>query len=157
MKKSNVQYSYPLEKVSRKLTLRKNTASDKLRLAIKGEDPITLEKDIARYMGTMKRTYLIKGVGAVERDYLFIRFNKRSTALSAEERAAQTLFGNCAKLRAHWKYSVEDAVKASQAWQDNRTIQGVSPYGKTFTQWTFLVAAAVLDAGGTITSPFPNA
>lgn len=157
MKKSNVQYSYPLEKVSRKLTLRKNTASDKMRVAVEGGAPITLDKDVARYMGTMKRTYIIKGVGTVERDYLFIRFNKRSTQPDAEELAARALFANNSKLRKHWKHSVEDAVKASQAWQNSQTIQGVSPYGKTFTQWLYYVAAEVLDNGGTITSPFPNA
>lgn len=155
-KYGRVQYAFPVESISRKLTLRRNTASDKISVATE-DGKVKLDKEVSRYIGTGVRSKKVNGIGIVKENYVFVRFNKRSTSLSQEEQASQTYFGNASKLSTKWRKDLTTITTIMQVYNNGYSRKGVESLGKTLRQFVFNVALEVLMDGGTIDSAWPNA
>lgn len=148
-----IEYAYPIESMSRKMTLRRNTASD-LTIVKSGEYPVMIKKEVARYFGGGVRETFIKGLGAVKKNYVFIRFNKRNSEPSTDELAARTAFGTAAQVVNAWRKNIAQFSKIKTAWDANATVKGYNPIGHTLHQWLFLIALALIGAGESTTN-FP--
>lgn len=151
-KYGKIAFAFPIESVSRKLTLRKNTASTMLNVG--GGHTIT--KEIARYMGAGVRTNWLNDVGAVKKNFFFVRLNARTSAVTADELAMRTLFGNASKLSARWQQDLASIADQKNAFDNHLPRKGVTSYGMSARQFRFKVAIAVLEDGGTTESPWPT-
>lgn len=151
MANPTIGYAYFVEDVSRKFTLRKNKCSQNNAYGVYTATP-------AKYMGGAQRKDRRFGYGIAKKNYMFLRFNPRSTAVTAEERQQRTNFGVAAKLRAAWNQDLAVVTQMLSAWQNptNGTASGVAKLGYTFKGWLFAVAYAVVNDGGSETSPWPG-
>lgn len=157
MAKDLIKFAYPVESVQRKMTLRKNTASDVVSLSTGDGRVVALSKPVSRYMGAQVRTQSVKGLGIVKSNVLFVRFNKRSTPVTEDELAARLVFGKMSKLAKYWlKTSLQDTSAAREDYMNGNSVLGVNPYGRTFYGYVRGVAHAQIAAGGTITDHWPN-
>ena len=77
--KPSIKYAYFVENVSRKFTLRKNKCSQNNTYGNFTADP-------TRYMGGAIRTNKRFGYGIETKNVMFLRFNPRSTPVTADER-----------------------------------------------------------------------
>lgn len=148
-----IEYAYPIESMSRKMTLRRNTASDETTVK-SGELPVIIKKEVSRYFGGGVRESFIKGLGTVKKNYVFIRFNKRNSEPSADELSARATFGNAAQVVQGWRKNLAQATKIKDAWDNNATVHDLNPVGHTLYQWLFLIAYAMIEAGES-TNNFP--
>ena len=98
------------------------------------------------------------GYGLVEKNVMFLRFNPRSTAVSADEVLKRQNFGIAAKLARAWRTDLTTIQAISAAWKDesNGTAKGVAKKGYTLRGWIFAVAYAVVGDGGSATSQWPG-
>lgn len=149
--KNPIKYAYFVENVSRKFTLRKNKCSQKNTYGNFTAEP-------TRYMGGAVRNNSRFGYGMEQKNYMFLRFNPRSTPVTSDERQHQTLFATAAKLRNAWKKNLSTVAVLVQAWSDpsNGTAKGIHKLGYTFNGWLFAVAYAVVGDGGSETSQWPG-
>lgn len=149
--KPAIKYAYFVENVSRKFTLRKNKCS-----LVNTFGNFTAEP--TRYMGGAVRHNSRFGYGSEQKNYMFLRFNPRSTPVTSDERLLQTQFGTAAKLRNAWKKNLSIVTTLIQAWSDpsNGTAKGIHKLGYTFNGWLFAVAYAVVGDGGSEASPWPG-
>lgn len=149
--KSNIKYAYFVESVSRKFTLRKNTCSMPKQVGTYTTEP-------ARYMGGSVRNAVRFGVGLVQKNVMFLRFNPRSTAVSADETAARQAFSSASKAAAAWAKDLSQIARITTAWKDasNGTAHGVAKAGYTFRGWLFAVAFSYAIEGDTIPAQFPE-
>lgn len=151
-KYGKIAFAFPVESISRKMTLRKNTASSQFKVAT----GVSVEKEVARYMGAGVRTNVLNDVGVVKKNYFFVRFNKRSSAVTADEQVHRQLFGNASKLAARWKNDLTSLADQQNAYQNHLPRKGVTSYGMSGYKFRFLVAMAVLEDGGTVDSAWPR-
>ena len=142
--KMGIQYAYPLESISRKFTLRKNTASDTTKVNIAG-NKVTLKKSVSKFIGGATRQKFVKGLGYVTKNYAFIRFNKRDSAPTEGEQEARRIFGVCAQAVRAWKKDVAHLTDMQRAWNENITVKGVTTAGKTNYQYLFQIAYAMVE------------
>lgn len=156
MLKNTIQFSYPVESINRKMTLRRNTASDQTMVHSNGTS-VKVEKPVSRYMGSGERKVYRNGLGYVSTNYLFVRFNKRGTAVGADELALRLTFSNASKLKKAWTHDMAATAQAQAAFQGKEERKGISSVGKSYSGWLFQVAYEVIADGGTIESPFPAA
>lgn len=156
MSKNTIQFSYPVESINRKMTLRRNTASNGTTVYNNGTT-VRVEKPISRYMGSGERKIYRNGLGYISTNYLFVRFNKRGSDVKANEVVLRTDFGNASKLSARWKKDMATAATALQVFQNKGSRKGVSSVGLSYAGWMFQVAYAVIQDGGTTSSEFPAA
>lgn len=149
--KNPIKYAYFVENVSRKFTLRKNKCSQKNTYGKFTAEP-------TRYMGGAVRNNSRFGYGAEQKNYMFLRFNPRSTAVTQEENLLRTQFGTASKLARAWKKDLSIVVTLMNAWSDptNGSAKGVHKLGYTFPGWIFAVAYAVVQDGGSATSQWPG-
>lgn len=153
MAQPKITFAFPVESVSRKMTLRKNTASSLLNVG----NGLHVEKEIARYMGAGVRTTPVNDVGVVKKNYFFVRFNKRTSAVTADEQYQRALFGNASKLAARWKQDLASIADQLNAFKNHLPRKGVTSYGMSYYKFRFHVAMAVLEDGGTVDSAWPTA
>lgn len=151
-KYGRIAFAFPVESVSRKMTLRKNTASSTARVG--GVTSIT--KEIARYMGAGVRTKSVNDLGVVKSNYLFVRFNKRTTPVTADEQNVRQWFGKASKLAARWRQDLTSLADQLNAYKNHLPRKGVTSYGMTAQQFRFKVAYEVIVDGGTVESPWPT-
>lgn len=146
-----IKYAYFVENVSRKFTLRKNTCSQNNQFGNFVAEP-------ARYMGGAVRQNSRFGYGREQKNFMFLRFHPRSTAVSSDERLMRTQFATAAALRKKWKGNLQTVAQLVAAWGDhtNGSAQGVHKLGYTFNGWLFAVAYAVVGAGGSAASEWPG-
>lgn len=149
--KPSIKYAYFVDNVSRKFTLRKNKCSQSNTFGQFTAEP-------TRYMGGAVRNNSRFGYGMEQKNYMFLRFNPRSTAVSSDERLLQTQFGTAAKLRNAWKKDLSIVATLVNAWADptNGSAKGIHKLGYTFYGWLFAVAYAVVGDGGSESSPWPG-
>lgn len=156
MAKQTIQFSYPVESINRKMTLRRNTASDKTTISVNGAS-VSIDKPVSRYMGSGERKVYRNGLGYVHTNYLFVRFNERGTTVTADELALRMTFGNASKLATRWKKDLSTVSTSLQVYQAKGSRKGVSSVGQSYNGWMFKVAYAVIEDGGTVESEFPQA
>lgn len=146
-----IKYAYFVENVSRKFTLRKNKCSQNNTFGEFTAEP-------TRYMGGAVRNNKRFGYGLEQKNYMFLRFNPRSTAVSGEERVLRNTFSTASKLANAWKKDLSIVATLITAWNDssNGSAKGVHKLGYTFAGWLFAVAYAVVQDGGSATSPWPG-
>lgn len=150
-RKNPIKYAYFVENVSRKFTLRKNKCSQ-------GNTYGNFTAEPTRYMGGAVRQNSRFGYGNENKNYMFLRFNPRSTPVTSDERVLQTQFSTAAKLRKAWKRDLSVVATLLQAWSDpsNGSAKGIHKLGYTFNGWLFAVAYAVAGDGGSESSPWPG-
>lgn len=156
MTNASIQFAYPVESVSRKLTLRKNTASANGKVSTEN-GIVHFSKQASRFMGAGVKNNLRSLSGAEKKNYLFIRFNQRSTPVSADEIALRSAFTLSVKLAKKWAQDIVHITAIRRAWLSGETRKGVPAAGYTFRGWLTAVGYAVVADGGTIDSDFPNA
>ena len=146
-----IKYAYFVESVSRKFTLVKNKCS-------KNNTYGTFTAEPARYMGGGVRRNSRFGYGLEEKNYMFLRFNPRTSAFDTGELEHQQNFGVAAKLRKAWKANLATAAAMASAWKDpsNGTANGIAKQGYTANGWFFAVALSVVQGGGDESSPWPT-
>lgn len=154
-KYGRITFAFPIESVSRKLTLRKNTASSQMRVST-GTASVSISKQIARYMGAGVRTNVLNDVGNVKKNYFFVRMNARTSAVTADEIAQRTLFGSACKMVARWKQDLSAVADVLNSFKNHLPRKGVTSYGMSLRKFMFNVAIAVLDDGGNVSSPWPT-
>lgn len=149
--KNPIKYAYFVENVSRKFTLRKNKCSQKNTYG-------TFTAEPTRYMGGAVRQNKRFGYGLEQKNYMFLRFNPRSTAVTSDERALRAQFTTAVALRKAWKGNLQTVALLVDAWADqtNGSAKGVHKLGYTFNGWLFAVAYAVVGDGGSASSPWPG-
>lgn len=149
--KNPIKYAYFVENVSRKFTLRKNKCSQKNTYGKYTAEP-------TRYMGGAVRNNPRFGYGLEQKNYMFLRFNPRSTPVTSDEHQLRTQFATAAKLRNAWKKDLSIVATLVQAWSDpsNGSAKGIHKLGYTFSGWLFAVAYAVVGDGGSASSPWPG-
>lgn len=157
MAQPKITFAFPVESVSRKMTLRKNTASSQMRVSTGGNSSVSISKEIARYMGAGVRTQSRNDVGVVKKNYFFVRFNARTTPVTTDEQAARTLFANASRLAARWKQDLTSIADQLNAYKNHLPRKGVTSYGMTPYEFRFKVAYAVIEDGGTVDSAWPTA
>lgn len=135
----NIKFTFPVESINRKLTLRRNTASNQMKVTTESGTRVEVAKPISRYFGSGTRTRNLKGVGPVRNNYLFVRFNARTSAVSQSELEVRTRFGFCTT-RAQMLRKDLTAGQASAAnYNGGITVKGVSPYGLTYYNYLLQV------------------
>lgn len=146
MPKQKIQFTFPVESVHRKLTLRANTASDTTSVSTDA-GKVTLLKPVARYFGAGVRTIKPKGIEPIKTNYVFIRFNKRSTPVSSDETLARMRFGFCVTRAQKLRKSLSLIAYITKDYNDGAVVENVSPYGKTFYSYVLNVCIAQYDSG----------
>lgn len=151
MKRATIQFVFPVESVNRKMTLRKNTASSQVRYG-EGASRVSLQKQVSRYMGAGTRSITRKGVGTEFSNYFFCRFNKRSTAVTSDEILMRNRFGFIATWVQATRKNLSIITQVIASYNNQTTIQGINPVGKTLYQFIFLVRSTQYDGGVTTTT-----
>lgn len=146
MAKQKIQFTFPVESIHRKLTLRANTASDTTRVSTE-TGKLDIEKPVARYFGAGVRTIKPKGIEPIKTNYVFIRFNKRSTPASSDELIARQRFGFCVTRAQKLRKNLSLIVYITKDYNNGAVVENVSPYGKTFYHYVLGVCFAQFDSG----------
>lgn len=141
----NIKFQFPVESINRKLTLKKNTASSTMKVTTESGTRVAVQKPISRYFGSGTRKRLVKGVGAVYTNYLFIRFNQRSSAVSSDETLARQRFGFCTKRTQKLRKELSQIPTITANYNNGITVKNVSPYGMTLYQYILNVCFAQYD------------
>lgn len=151
--KSSINYAYFVEDVSRKFTLRKNKCTTKA-LGVTDVEPV-------RYMGGAVRTNLrfdTKAVTPVKINYMFLRFNPRSSGPSSAEIQQRQAFSSSVRAASAWLKDLAAIPNILTDWkeQSNGSIKGVAKRGYTMRGWLVAVAYAFLADGQEIPSAYPH-
>lgn len=151
--KSSISYAYFVEDVSRKFTLRKNKCSNKA-MGVTSVEPV-------RYMGGAVRANLrfdTKAVTPVKKNYMFLRFNPRSSALTADDLQRQNFFREAVQARNRWVKALADLPNILADWKEgsNGSIKGVHKRGYTMYGWLMAVAYAFKEDGADIPVSYPH-
>lgn len=146
-----IKYAYFVDNVSRKFTLRKNKCSQNNTYGEFTAEP-------TRYMGGAVRKNSRFGYGLEQKNYMFLRFNPRTSPTSSEERELRNTFTTASKLQAKWLKNLSTTAEILQDWQSvgDGSAQGVHKLGYTLRGWVFAVAYAVVQGGGTTESTWPD-
>lgn len=148
---STIKYAYFVDNVSRKFTLRKNTCSQ-----LKTVGPYTTEP--IRYMGGSVRNTTRFGVGLVQKNVMFLRFNPRTSAVSSDELLTRQAFGAASRGAAAWAKDLSQIASITAAWKDtsNGSANGVHKAGYTLRGWLFAVAFSYAILGESVPAQFPT-
>lgn len=152
----NIKFQFPVESINRKLTLKKNTASNTMKVSTESGTRVSVAKPVSRYFGSGTRKSLRKGVGAVYTNYLFIRFNPRSTAVSSDETLARQRFGFCTTRTQKLRKALSQIAAIAASYNNGATVENVSPYGMTLYQYILNVCLAQYDNNEVTTTTSPN-
>lgn len=145
-----ITYAYPIESISRKFTLRRNTASSTMRVGA-GTTRETVQKPVNRYMGGGVRRKAARGIGTIETNYMFVRFHKRSTPITQDERARQNLFTTTVKWTQQSRNNLSIIANITAAFNSDRTTLGVSSQGLDLYGFIFKVRYNQVVANPSIT------
>ena len=151
MAKASIQYSYPVESINRKMTLRRNTASYTMRVG-EGATRTSVDKRPSRYMGGGTRTVTLKNVGPVTTNYMFCRFFPRTSAYNSDELAQQRRFGFISAWVQASKKNLSIVAAMVASFNGENSVQGIYPTGLTFNHFVWLVRQEQYDNGVTSTT-----
>lgn len=154
---SNIGYTLPIEKVSRKFARRVDTASSKVASTNNtGLGVRTIKLPVRSWMGASSKEVNIFGYGIHTRNSFIVRTKGRSTVALADELAARAAFTKASK----WvTAAMKDlmAINANQSRFLNATadlskrVKGVSAQGyQTMRGWMFAIAIAIQNASETL-------
>lgn len=139
IEKSSIKYAYFIEGVSRKFTLRKNTCS-------KGVVSLgkTVRLEPTRYMGGQVRTYNRSGLGTVQKNVMFLRFNPVTAAITADQQAVRVGFTAASRRVSAWMNDLTQIPTILNAWKDDSVKKRGNVYkeGYTMRGWLFAIAMA---------------
>lgn len=152
----NIKFQFPVESINRKLTLRRNTASPTMRVSTEDGTRVAVSKPVSRYFGSGTRKRLLKGVGAVYNNYLFIRFNARATPVSSDESLARQRFGFCTTRTQKLRKALSQIPTITANYNNGVTVKNVSPYGLTIYQYILKVCLAQYDNDEVTQTTSPN-
>ena len=152
----NIKFTFPVESINRKLTLRRNTASSEMKVSTEGGVRVAVKKPVSRYFGSGTRKSLRKGVGAVYTNYLFVRFNERSTPASQDENLARARFGFCTTRTQVLRKALSQIPTINANYNNGVTVKDVSPYGLTIYQYILRVCIAQYDDDEVTQTTSPN-
>ena len=147
-----IKFQFPVESINRKLTLKKNTASKTMKVSTESGSRVSLEKPVSRYFGSGTRKRNVKGVGTLYSNYLFVRFNPRSTPVSSDETIARNRFGFCVTRTQKLRKNLTALTAAVADYNAGATVESVTPYGKTFYQYILNVCFNQFDSGEVTTT-----
>lgn len=155
--KNNLVLAYPIESVSRKFALRRETAGEKS-VSNAGDGSKSVEIPSNKFMGGMVRMRrVMTGVGKIEQfpqQLLFVKKYGRSTSLNTDEVRNRNYF---AKASAGVAHIMKDLMQLSYVQQQYRNAlndpnihpNGVSRKGYgTIRDWVFAVQYAGLKTQG---------
>ena len=143
----NIKFQFPVESINRKLTLKKNTASSTMKVSTSSGSRVSLSKPVSRYFGSGTRKSSVKGVGNVYTNYLFVRFNPRSTPVSSDETLARSRFGFCVTRTQKLRKQLSQIATIVSNYNGGAIVEGVTPYGKTLYQYILNVCFHQFDSG----------
>lgn len=152
----NIKFQFPVESINRKLTLKKNTASSNLKVTTESGTRVSVAKPVSRYFGSGTRKSVRKGVGSVYKNYLFVRFNERSTPVSSDEVLARQRFGFCVTRAQKLRKDLTAAQASAASYNNGVTVKNTSPYGMTYYQYLLLVCMVQYDNNEVTTTTSPN-
>lgn len=142
--KANIGYQPIVEEVSRKFVPRKETCS-----ASKTAGPV---QTIANgWMGGAVKTASRAGLGITKRNYLVVRANSRSSAVSNDELEARANF-KAVSIGANGIMNDLTQISRVQSMFDQasedrtKKVNGIYAYGYTMRGWVFAVQMAGLQA-----------
>lgn len=138
--KSNIAYKPMVEEVSRKFVPRKETCA-----AGGAAGPVTIES--TGWMGGAVKTLGRAGLGITKRNFLVVRQNARSSAVTADELEARALFKQVNAAAYSITHDLQQISRVQQmfiqAGEDKTKLcNGISAYGYTMKGWVFAVQYA---------------
>lgn len=149
--KNNLVLAYPIESVSRKFALRRETAGEKS-VSDAGDGSKSVEIPSTKFMGGMvRKRSVMTGTGKIEQfaqQCLFVKKYGRSTALSTDEVKARNMFADVSAGVAHIMKDLMQISYVQQQWfaalnNPNIKPNGVSRKGYgTIRDWVFAVQYA---------------
>ena len=151
--KNNLVLAYPIERVSRKFALRRDTAGAK---AVTTETSKKIEIPSTKFMGGMVRhRRVMTGTGKIEQfaqQSLFVKKYGRSTPLKADETKARSNFAKVSKAVAGLRGNLTQMSYIQTQWEKALTDPNIQPngvgrvgYGNLW-DWVFGVQYAGLKA-----------
>lgn len=148
---NKIQYAYFVDHVSRKFTLVKNKCSQNNTYGKFTAVP-------AKYMGGAVRQNSRFGYGIEKKNYMFLRFNPRSTSASSDEILARNAFGLASQGMWRWYKDLSQIATITAAWREesNGSANGVHKMGYTLKGWLFAVAYSYAIEQETIPAQFPT-
>lgn len=148
--KNKIQYAYFVDHVSRKFTLVKNKCSQNNQYGKFVATP-------AKYMGGAVRQNSRFGYGIEKKNYMFLRFNPRTSAASSDETLARQAFGLSSQAAVRWAKDLSQIATIVAAWKEpsNGSANGVHKNGYTLRGWLFAVAYSYAIEQETIPTQFP--
>lgn len=151
--KNNLVLAYPIESVSRKFALRRETAGAK---EVTTETSKKIEIPATKFMGGMvRRRSVMTGTGKIEQfaqQSLFVKKYGRSTPVGADEIKARSNFAKVSKAVAGLRVNLTQMSYIQQQWERALTDPNIQPngvgrigYGNLW-DWVFGVQYAGLKA-----------
>lgn len=149
-KLSTIGYMTPVESISRKFALRKETAGDKLIAVGSGQGKLT-----SKFFGGSVRRYYRAGSGQVMTNVLFFKKYGRITAPSVEELQNRQNFSAASKWANAAAKDISAITHNQQIWDElvadpSLSCNGVYAAGYGERAYLFAYAMSVLATGGTL-------
>lgn len=153
--KNNLVLAYPIESVSRKFALRRETAGEK-KVTDAGDGTKTVKIPATKFMGGMVRhRSVMTGTGKIEQfaqQSLFVKKYGRSTPVGANEVKARSNFAKVSTAVAGLRVNLTQMSYIQTQWKNALTDPNVQPngvgrigYGNLW-DWVFAVQYAGLKA-----------
>lgn len=138
--KANISYQPIVEEVNRKFVPKKETCSSGY-----AAGPVFVVSN--GWMGAGCRNTSRAGIGAAKRNYMVIRSNARSTALSEDEQISRATFGAVCKAVPRLMKDLTQITRIQQMYDEaakdsTKTVNGISAYGYTRKGWVMAVQYA---------------
>lgn len=165
--KNNLQLAYPIESVSRKFALRRETAGEKsVSNAGDGSKSVTIPS--TKFMGGMVHyRRVMTGIGKIEQfpqQLLFVKKYGRSTGLSTDEIRYRNIFADVSAGVAHIMKDLMQISYVQQQWMNALNDPKVHPNGvsrkgyEKIRDWVFAVQyAGRKDSADYDVNKFPGA
>lgn len=155
--KNNLVLAYPIESVSRKFALRRETAGEKS-VTDAGDGSKSVEIPSTKFMGGMVRTRkVMTGTGKIEQfsqQLLFVKKYGRSTSLNADEQRNRNYFAKASEGASHIMKDLMQISYVQQQWMNALNDPNVHPNGVSrkgygnIRDWVFAVQYAGLKDQG---------
>lgn len=153
--KNNLVLAYPIESVSRKFALRRETAGEKS-VTDAGSGTKTVKIPATKFMGGMVRhRRVMTGTGKIEQftqQSLFVKKYGRSTPIGANEIKARSNFAKVSTAVAGLRVNLTQMSYIQQQWERALTDPNIQPNGvsrigyENLWDWVFAVQYAGLKA-----------
>ena len=138
--KANIAYQPIVEEVNRKFVPKKETCSNGYTAG-----PVTVMSN--GWMGAGCRNTWRAGIGGAKRNFMVIRQNARSSAITEDEQISRATFSAVCKAVPRLMKDLQQITRIQQMWAEaaedrTKTINGVEAYGYTTRGWVMAVQYA---------------